>query len=538
MKGYLYGQIANVGKFAVWWTAFSPLLLALFNGSTYSVGAARTSFNMAMFFLSPLAGVMAERWAVRRLLNLTTLLRGFLYAVLLPAAWLLLQSPWLLPKQDYYDQIFWVVFLILVFCDGSLVAFSNVVDIGTVCMWVGSWVGGWVGGCGWLGSLTACIFPCCCRCADCGGTSILAKQHGFAVDETILNKFNSLHTGWFDACMIVLSPTMAYFAVVAANNIAPTLTSQAQTNDIVGIMGVLAVVFFVASALSFYFYTRYIPATCVDLPEAATGDAMATGAGLEQRRTCCDEFEDVAANVWSGLKLCWGHTAVRWRLIFLGLETALEDAMISLVLMEFCISGVTGTQAVAKGGFQANVIIAVGKVGAVISAYIMNKYWAPPAPPTEGDMSSQLSAVELHRQQTAPFRPLFYCVFFGGLCPLLVPVALHLKTTGTDETLCLLLVYAAAFFFFLFSTVPKIGFATLMQTLAAQADASGRIFGFVAAFLTAMDSLVLMGMSALFANFDLQMALWISCGIIAVHGLVEVVFGPALVLAPQDPLQD
>ena len=45
------------------------------------------------------------------------------------------------------------------------------------------------------------------------------------------------------------------------------------------------------------------------------------------------------------------------------------------------------------------------------------------------------------------------------------------------------LVYLASFLFFLFSTIPKIGFATLMQTLAAQADASGRIFGFVAAFL-------------------------------------------------------
>ncbi len=42
--------------------------------------------------------------------------------------------------------------------------------------------------------------------------------------------------------------------------------------------------------------------------------------------------------IWSGLKLCWKHKAVRWRLIFFGLETSFEDAMISLVLMEFCIS--------------------------------------------------------------------------------------------------------------------------------------------------------------------------------------------------------
>ncbi len=38
------------------------------------------------------------------------------------------------------------------------------------------------------------------------------------------------------------------------------------------------------------------------------------------------------------LKICWKHKAVRWRLLFLGLETAFEDAMISLVIMEYCIS--------------------------------------------------------------------------------------------------------------------------------------------------------------------------------------------------------
>ena len=35
-------------------------------------------------------------------------------------------------------------------------------------------------------------------------------------------------------------------------------------------------------------------------------------------------------------------------------------------------------------------------------------------------------------------------------------------------------VFAAGFFFFFFSTMPKIGFTTLLQSMAAQEDASGQ----------------------------------------------------------------
>jgi hypothetical protein len=134
---------------------------------------------------------------MRRILNVTTFWRGFVYVVLVPLSWVLLQTNWILSPQSYFDSLFWLVFLILVFCDGALVAFSNVVDI------------------------------------DCGGTNILAKQHGFTVDEVVLNRFNSLHTGWFDACMIVLSPSMAAVAVLTANHMSQ-VSMLASATDIVG----------------------------------------------------------------------------------------------------------------------------------------------------------------------------------------------------------------------------------------------------------------------------------------------------------------
>ena len=155
LDGYLYGQIANVAKFAVWWVCFSPLVLSLFNGNSYGIGASRACFNLALFILSPLAGVLAERTSVRKILNITTSVRGIIYVLVIPFAWLLLQSDFIIQKQDYYDTIFMFTFLVCVFLDGTLVAFSNVVDV------------------------------------DCGGTGIVAKQYGFEVDEAVLNRFNS-----------------------------------------------------------------------------------------------------------------------------------------------------------------------------------------------------------------------------------------------------------------------------------------------------------------------------------------------------------
>jgi hypothetical protein len=38
-----------------------------------------------------------------------------------------------------------------------------------------------------------------------------------------------------------------------------------------GIMGVIMVVFFISSAVTMYYYTRYIPAQCVDLVRLVEG---------------------------------------------------------------------------------------------------------------------------------------------------------------------------------------------------------------------------------------------------------------------------
>ena len=135
-------------------------------------------------------------------------------------------------------------------------------------------------------------------------------------------------------------------------------------------------------------------------------------------------------------------------------------------------------------------------------------------------------------QGDAHYRKLFKSSLLGGLSFLGVPaVALGavpgLGRDGTYALICL-----ATFGFFLLMTMPKIGFATLLQHMATASDAPGRVFGFTAAFIMVVDSLVVAGLSlcAPSATMKLSTFLWIAGGSVAAIGLFEGACGPRLVL--------
>lgn len=54
-------------------------------------------------------------------------------------------------------------------------------------------------------------------------------------------------------------------------------------------------------------------------------------------------FSPAARNTVLGMRLCWRVKAIRWRLLFLGLETAFEDAMISLIIASYAVKVGTRT---------------------------------------------------------------------------------------------------------------------------------------------------------------------------------------------------
>jgi hypothetical protein len=66
--------------------------------------------------------------------------------------------------------------------------------------------------------------------------------------------------------------------------------------------------------------------------------------------------------------------------------------------------GVHGDSNFAAGGLLAAGIIAVGKLGALLSAIYMHKYWTPPGEFPSAEEMKSMSADQIVELQTAPYR--------------------------------------------------------------------------------------------------------------------------------------
>merc|ERR1712146_599033 len=111
----------------------------------------------------------------------------------------------------------------------------------------------------------------------------------------------------------------------------------------------------------------------------------------------------------------------------------------------------------------------------------------------------------------------------------LFPVALIVNRDGS-QWLARALIFLASILFFFFSTAPKIGFQTMLQSLVSENQAP-QVFGFVAFAVTLLDGLVILFISQVFLwAADFQSALWIVTSIYLAHGVIELVLGPPLIL--------
>jgi hypothetical protein len=134
---------------------------------------------------------------------------------------------------------------------------------------------------------------------------------------------------------------------------------------------------------------------------------------------------------------------------------------------------------------------------------------------------------------------LFVSVFLSCGFIILLPVSVHALPSA--PVLARVLPFVASVGFLFFSTGPKIGFQTLLQNMVA-AEQAPQVFGFVAFAVTAMDGLVIFVISSVFAlqcddksgeqcgHENLLVALWIVAGIYVLHGILEILVGPCLIL--------
>src|SRR3989338_4728750 len=67
MRSFMYGQFANLFKFAFWWVALSPLLYSLCNGSE-AIGIGSIVYNTALCIASPFGPLLIEHVSPRSIL--------------------------------------------------------------------------------------------------------------------------------------------------------------------------------------------------------------------------------------------------------------------------------------------------------------------------------------------------------------------------------------------------------------------------------------------------------------------------------------
>ena len=393
LKGYLIGQICNVAKVSVWWTAFTPLVFALLH-SDVAVGANRVAFNLALLCLSPIAGVLAERLATRKILLATTCARMVIWSALLPCAYFAFmtggEDDSAAALSASSNAMYWSL-LVFSLLDGASVAFANVVDI------------------------------------DMGGLDLLAGQHGVPVGDRLRNKFNAVHQLCFDGSMIAFAPAMALVSYALAVKFRHGAGTDKDPEDMLeadagGIVLVFALVFFVLSAVSLYYYKARIPkrrgggGRAMASLASADGNARGGGGGAgdaEEPNEGHDAgFGRRPAGVCGGLVaalrvgagLCWRNRPVRYRLLFLACEVALEDAMVAVVCAEFAMTSYElGGEDAAKAAIWTAALVAVGKVGAVCAGAYMHRRWKVP-------------------RNEQGYRPLFYCVLGSSVAVALLPL--------------------------------------------------------------------------------------------------------------------
>ena len=477
---YRDAQLLSACAFGIWWVLLSPAVLATIGAK--GVGGARIAYNAALFVVSPAAGGAVERGDVLRLLSRASAGRVVVYA-LAPLLWALVR------QYDAWDRYYAPAFFALMAVDGVFVALVNVASI------------------------------------DCGGTDLVATRLGLGGDVTdeLRDRFNALHQLALDGSMVVGAPAVALACFFVG--------MRGARNQSLALLAALGATIFVCFGGSVVLY-GYVAATSKEAPARAA--EVEAGEEVAKAAPCCGGPCGAVAAALRALPADFGYVAsldarLLWRVFFLAVDTAVEDAVVAVVLPSLANQlacrphevATTGDAYAAhcegewrlRGGAFLAVFVAIGKLGGVAAGAL-----------SHGTAEANMARGDAH------YRSLFKCALFAGLTFLAVPAVALEADLGRDATYALLCV--AVFCFFFLMTLPKIGFATLLQHMACASDAPGRVFGFTASLVMIVDSLVVAGLSlcAPSPSFKLATSLWISAGFVAGVGVLEGTFGPRLVL--------
>eukprot|EP00747_Dinoflagellata_sp_TGD_P209293 gnl/TRDRNA2_/TRDRNA2_82683_c0_seq1.p1 gnl/TRDRNA2_/TRDRNA2_82683_c0~~gnl/TRDRNA2_/TRDRNA2_82683_c0_seq1.p1 ORF type:complete len:538 (+),score=65.44 gnl/TRDRNA2_/TRDRNA2_82683_c0_seq1:99-1712(+) len=480
-NGYLYGQLANIVKAAVWWSMFGTVVVALL-GNRLALGTCRLCFNLAVVLMFPLSSTVMTCRPIRRVLVSTTLWRAMLWSVLLPATWWLCNGKF---GQLGAIERWWLMHglvHVLLFADGALNQVGNVFDI------------------------------------DSGGLDILSGQYDIRMTRFLQDRFTALHVVAFDLAFVAFNPAAAYALMQFSDplgNILPE-ASKSEPRSTGGMLVGFAVIFLGLSVLSAFCYFCHLP------PKRQQESSIARSEALRE----------LWGEMREGMRLHSGP--LRARLLLLGLETGLEDAMVIVVATEIGLSSFVfpfDTDPVqrepAKAILYTVVVLASGKLGAFLAGLSMHQSLfadrGAGGPGRCGGLDGGSGG--------ATYCILFGCRLLASLSVLLLPLAHGAGLVSAGETVGAALVVLSFFLFFLFSTIYKLGIQPVLPLLVPEPQ-QRFVFSFATQLVTVMDGLIVLLMAWIFDFMGiarLTHALWLVAGIYALHGVLTVVLAPCIV---------
>eukprot|EP00744_Colponema_vietnamica_P014117 GILI01019781.1.p1 GENE.GILI01019781.1~~GILI01019781.1.p1 ORF type:complete len:593 (+),score=137.79 GILI01019781.1:181-1779(+) len=356
---------------------------------------------------------------------------------------------------------------------------------------------------------------------DLAGLDVVSGRYGLEVTDDDRNYFNSRQELCFALCFIFLAPGTAFLGL-AFKNAFENGKDDVRLTEGGTLIAVFFIVFLIATILQFFFFRHLSDDS--PAPEEAplvVTEADTADAPEEAPPSLMAQIKSVPSDLLGSLQVIWSSKPILFRLIFLGLEIAFEDAAIVVIAAQMGIFlPWLGDNDAVNGNIWTSLGVASGKIGGAIASVIMMKFFTPPEKPTK-------------------FVVVFVLIFISTLFILVFPATVEAREGGHISDNSARALYLTAFFlYFFFSTLPKLGLMCLFQSMVAQVENGPRVFGFIAIVAMSFDAIVVMTLSVLFNRMEFKNALWVTSFVYVAHGFLELVFGPLLVLLPMEKLAE
>ncbi|BAM40182.1 conserved hypothetical protein [Theileria orientalis strain Shintoku] len=337
-------------------------------------------------------------------------------------------------SQTYsMERPFWVLFVILMVVDGFQVSLSNTVDL------------------------------------DYEGVDRISHQYDIIVPDSLHQHMNNVYQMVFDFSFIFVSVPLGLLIMLLDRN--------TDLGDQFILIGVFDLVFFLLSMVSLTFYVFGMPVI-----KSSQYLAYARNLSLSLFSVLSEFFSKLKDNR-DGFKIMLMKPHLMRKLLYFSFETAYENSIYLLIIPQLAYNNKwfpnMGTSGV---NLFCVCLISLSKLGtSIYGIYITNKI--------KNDSSDNL-----YRSKPGT---IIKCLLFSSFAVLLLPVSLMFEDLPYFKWLSLTLLSVSLFLFFMFTTLPKITYSSILQYNISNHPLSYKLFDFVGTFITLVDAFVIFGLSFL-----------------------------------------